>query len=63
MAPRPGPWRPALLRLRSYGVLNTCYQNCPSGYRDDGVGGTGLTCSAVKCDSGQTLDGLLCYDK
>ncbi len=43
-------------------MLNTCYQNCPPSYRDDGVGGTGLTCSAVTCDSGQRLDGLLCYD-
>ncbi len=55
---------PACARSHSsYGVLSTCYQNCPPGYHDDGVGGTGLTCSMVGCDAGQTLDGLLCYDK
>ncbi|KAG2439122.1 hypothetical protein HXX76_004490 [Chlamydomonas incerta] len=47
----------------SYGKLNTCYQNCPPGYRDDGIDGTGLTCSNVVCNPGQTYDGaLLCWN-
>ncbi|PNW79689.1 hypothetical protein CHLRE_08g363100v5 [Chlamydomonas reinhardtii] len=45
------------------GKLNICYQNCPPGYRDDGVGGTGLTCSQVACNADQIWDGaLLCWN-
>ncbi|KAG2482232.1 hypothetical protein HYH03_018816 [Edaphochlamys debaryana] len=49
----------------AHGSLNICYQNCPPGYHDDGVDGTGLTCSYVGCDSNQVQDeiGGLCYDK
>ncbi|KAG2436055.1 hypothetical protein HYH02_011766 [Chlamydomonas schloesseri] len=47
----------------SYGKLNVCYQNCPPNYRDDGIDGTGLTCSAVMCNPGQIWDGaLLCWN-
>ncbi|KXZ51418.1 hypothetical protein GPECTOR_12g380 [Gonium pectorale] len=47
----------------SYGILNTCYQNCPPGWRDDGIAGTGLTCSTVGCASGQIQELLICYDR
>eukprot|EP00198_Chlamydomonas_reinhardtii_P006687 XP_001696023.1 predicted protein [Chlamydomonas reinhardtii] len=47
----------------SYGKANICYQNCPPNYRDDGIDGTGLTCSTVMCNPGQTWDGaLLCWN-
>lgn len=48
---------------RYNGVLDTCYQACPDGYRDDGAGNTGLTCSKIACDAGEELSLLLCYEK
>ncbi|KAG2486896.1 hypothetical protein HYH03_014396 [Edaphochlamys debaryana] len=60
------PSCPSDWQYGSHGVLNTCYQNCPPGYRDDGVGGTGLTCSYVGCDPNTQVQdeiGGLCYDK
>ncbi|KAG2485734.1 hypothetical protein HYH03_015543 [Edaphochlamys debaryana] len=60
------PFCPTGWEYGNYGKLNICYQNCPPGYRDDGVDGTGLSCSYVGCNPTTQIQdeiGGLCYDK